>query len=134
MQGSSSPKQELMKPYHMQPVLPSSQRPRTLDAKLMVVPHKHTSMSLTLMFSRSRFTGVLSFLNLQKSTKTTKLFKKPKVIIKPKKTESATKPGVESFGTGDSLESTSRKVIRSLLLMLKLDLNWELREHRVVGF
>lgn len=77
-------------------------------------------MSLTLMFSRSMFTGVLSFLNLQKSTKTTKLFKKPKVIIKPKKTESATKPAGESFGTE---ELTSRKVRRSLLLMLELDVN-----------
>lgn len=86
-----------MKPYHMQPVLPSSQRPRTLDAKLRLVPHTHTSMSLTLMFSSSMFTGVLSVLNLQKSTKTTKLFKKPKIIIKPKKTESATKPAGESF-------------------------------------
>lgn len=94
-----SPKQELMKPYHMQPVLPSSQRPRTLDAKLRLVPHTHTSMSLTLMFSSSMFTGVLSGLNLQKSTKTTKLFKKPKIIIKPKKTESATKPSGESFCT-----------------------------------
>lgn len=133
VQGSFSPKHELIKPYHMQPVLPSSQRPRTLDAKLRVVPHTHTSMSLTLMFSRRMFTGVLSFLNLQKSIKTTKLFKNPKIIIKPKKTESTTKPAGESFGTGDSLELTSRRGNRSLLLMLKLVLNLvQIRKHGVV--
>lgn len=131
--GSSSPKHELMKPYHMQPDLPSSQRPRALDAKLRVVPHTHTSMSLTLMFSRSMFTGVLSFLNLQKSTNTMKLFKKPKIIIKPKKTESTTKPAGESFCPGESLELVSRKVSRSVSLMLKLEFNSvQLREHVVV--
>lgn len=130
VQGICSPKQELMKPYHMQPVLPSSQRPHTLDAKLRLVPHTHTSMSLTLMFSRSMFTGVLSFLNLQKSTKTTKLFRKPKVIIKPKKTESAAKPAGESFGPGESPESAARDVCRSGSLMLKLEIySVQLREH-----
>ncbi len=114
------PKQELMKPYHMQPCLPSSHRPRTLDAKLRVVPNKHTSMSLTLMLRSSMLTGVLSVLNLQKRTKTTKLLRKPKVMMNPRNTDRAMKPARESVSTGESLQSPSRRVNRSSSLMLKL--------------
>lgn len=103
-----SPKQELMKPYHMQPCRPSSQRPRMLEAKLRVVPQIHTSMSLTLMLSSSMFTGVRRVLNLQKSTSTMKLLRKPNVMMRPKKTESAMKPALESVSTGESLQSSSR--------------------------
>jgi len=36
-----------MKPYQLQPPRPSSHFPRMLEAKLRVVPNKHTSMSPT---------------------------------------------------------------------------------------
>lgn len=114
------PKQELIKPYHMQPRRPSSHRPRTLDAKLRVVPNIHTSMSLTLMLRSSTLTGVLSVLNLQKRTNTIKLLKKPKVMMNPRNTDRTMKPARESVFTGESLQSSSRRVNRSSSLMLKL--------------
>lgn len=99
-----------MKPYHMHPRRPSSHRPRTLDAKLRLVPNKHTSMSLTLMFNKSMFTGVRSVLNLQKRTRTMKLFKKPKVMMNPSTTDSAMNPARESVSTGESRQSSYGKV------------------------
>lgn len=102
------PKQELMKPYQLQPPRPSSHFPRMLEAKLSVVPNKQTSMSLMLMFSSSMFTGVRSFLNLQNSSSTTKLFTKPKVMMKPRTTESTTKPAGESFAAPADASPGSR--------------------------
>lgn len=106
------PKQELMKPYQLQPLRPSSHFPRMLEAKLRVVPNKHTSMSLTLMFSSSMFTGVRSFLNLQNSSNTMKLFRKPKVMMKPSTTDSTTKPAGESFAEPAGASSKSRSSLR----------------------
>lgn len=99
-----------MKPYHMHPRRPSSHRPPTLDAKLRLVPNTHTSMSLTLMFNKSKFTGVRSVLNLQKRTKTIKLFKKPKVMMNPSTTDSAMNPDRDSVSTGESRHSSYGKV------------------------
>lgn len=101
-----------MKPYQLQPLRPSSHLPRMLDAKLRVVPNKHTSMSLTLMFSNSMFTGVRSFLNLQNSSSTIKLLRKPKVIMKPRTTDSTTKPAGDSFPLPAGASPSSRSSLR----------------------
>lgn len=101
-----------MKPYQLQPLRPSSHLPRMLDAKLRVVPNKHTSMSLTLMFSNSMFTGVRSFLNLQNNSSTIKLLRKPKVMMKPSTTDSTTKPVGESFALPAGASSSSRSSLR----------------------
>lgn len=109
---SNLPKQELMKPYQLQPLRPSSHLPRTLEAKLSVVPNTHTSMSLTLMFSSSMFTGVRSFLNLQNKSSTMKLLRKPKVMMKPSTTDSTTKPVGESFPLPAGASTSSRSSLR----------------------
>lgn len=106
------PKQELIKPYQLQPLRPSSHLPRILEAKLSVVPNTHTSMSLTLMFSSSMFTGVRSFLNLQNRSSTMKLLRKPKVIMKPSTTDNTTKPVGESFPLPAGASTSSRSSLR----------------------
>lgn len=110
--GNNLPKQELMKPYQLQPLRPSSHFPRMLDAKLRVVPNKHTSMSLTLMFSNIMFTGVRSFLNLQNRRSTMKLLRKPKVMMKPNTTDNTTKPVGESFPLSAGMSTSSRSSLR----------------------
>ena len=110
----NSPKQELTKPYQLQPMRPSSHRPLMLDAKLSVVPNTHTSMSLTLMFNKSMFTGVRSVLNLQNSSSTTKLFTKPKVMMKPRATDSTPNP------VGDSISEPAGLPKSRSALTLKL--------------
>lgn len=101
-----------MKPYQLQPLRPSSHFPRILEAKLRVVPNKHTSMSLTLMFSNIMFTGVRSFLNLQNRRSTMKLFRKPKIMMKPSTTESTTKPVGESFPLPAGASTSCRSSLR----------------------
>ena len=108
-----SPKQELTKPYQLHPMRPTSHRPLMLDAKLSVVPNTHTNMSLTLMFNRSMFTGVRSVLNLQNSSSTTKLFTKPKVMMKPRATDSTTNPVGDSIPVAvDVLKSRSALTLK----------------------
>ncbi len=105
--NSYSPKHELTKPYHMHPCFPTSHLPRILAAKLSVVPNRQTSMSLTLMLSRSMFTGVRRVLNLQNRTSTTKLFRIPNTRIDPKITATTLCPVRDSFSAGVSLQSSS---------------------------
>lgn len=72
-----SPKRELAKPYHSQPLSPISHLPFRLAAKLSGVPNTHTRMSLRLMFSRMRLMGVRRERYLTKTRKTTELPKTP---------------------------------------------------------
>lgn len=76
-----------MKPYHKHPSRPNSHRERRLDAKLRVVPHAQTNMSLTLMLSSSMLMGVRSVLNLQNRTSTSRLLKKPDTMMEPRKSD-----------------------------------------------
>lgn len=113
-----SPKQELMKPYQLHPCFPRNHLPFILAAKLSVVPHKHTSMSLTLIFNSSIFTGVRSFLNLQKSINTTKLLRKPKTIMMPRTTARTMNPVGDSICEGGISLKLSRNESSSLTLKL----------------
>lgn len=85
-----------------------------LDAKLNVVPEMQTSMSLALIFKSSMFTGLRNVLNLQKRMRTIKLFKKPKINMKPRKTATTVCPVLE------------RPILCSSVDMLRLNVKFAL--------
>ena len=114
------PKQELTKPYHIQPCLPYNQRAWILDAKLRVVPQTHTSMSLTLILRSSMLTGVRKVLNLQNRINTIRLLRKPNIIIDPRNTETTVCPVRDSLSAGVSFHSWSRNDSGSSLLEFEL--------------